>query len=72
MCMFPSCCFRQRYVVQGHVNGVPNKTGTQSSSSVLQQLYTDTGCSLEGLPEATDDRDEWRERVREIRASSTT
>ena len=28
----------------------------------LQQLCTDTGCSLEDLQEATDDRDEWRER----------
>ena len=25
-----------------------------------EQLCTDTGCSLEDLPEATDDRDEWR------------
>ena len=29
----------------------------------LQQLFTDTGCSLEDLPEALDDRDEWWERV---------
>ena len=27
-----------------------------------QQLFTDTGCSLKDLPEATDDSEEWRER----------
>ena len=27
-----------------------------------QQLRTDTGCSLEDRPEATEDRDEWRKR----------
>ena len=37
----------------------------------LQQLRTDTGCSLEDLLEVMDDRDEWLERVREICASST-
>ena len=37
----------------------------------LQQLCTDTGYSLEDLQEAMDDRDKWRERVREIRAIST-
>ena len=34
----------------------------------LQLLCADTGCSLEDLPEAMDDRDGWRERAREIRA----
>ena len=31
----------------------------------LHQLWIDTGCRLEDLPEAIDDRDEWRERERE-------
>ena len=34
----------------------------------LQQLCADTGCSLESLLNAMDDRDEWRRRVREIHA----
>ena len=34
----------------------------------IQQLSADTGCSPEDLPEAMDDREGWRERVREIRA----
>ena len=38
----------------------------------IQQLYEDTGCSPEDLPEAMNDREKWRERVRDIRASSTT
>ena len=32
----------------------------------LQQLSLDTGCSLEDQPEVRDDREEWREREREI------
>ena len=38
----------------------------------LQQLCEDTGCSPEDLPEAMNDREEWRERVRDIRAGGTT
>ena len=38
----------------------------------IQQLCEDTGCSPEDLPEAMNDREEWRERVRDIRASGTT
>ena len=38
----------------------------------IQQLCEDTGCSAEDLPEAMNDRDKWRERVRDIRAGCTT
>ena len=38
----------------------------------LQQLCTDRGCSLENLPGTMDNWDKWRERVREIHASSAT
>ena len=38
----------------------------------IQQFCADTGCSLEDLPGVMDDRDGWRERVREIRVSSVT
>ena len=37
-----------------------------------QQLCEDTGCSPEDLPEAMNDREKWRERVRDIRARGTT
>ena len=36
----------------------------------IQQLCEDTGCCLEDLPRAMNDREEWRERVRDIRATS--
>ena len=38
----------------------------------IQQLCDDTGCNPEDLPEAMNDRETWRERVRYIRASRTT
>ena len=38
----------------------------------IQQLCEDTGCSPEDLREAMNDREKWRERVRDIRASGTT
>ena len=38
----------------------------------IQQLCEDTGCCPEYLPEAINDREKWRERVRDIRATSTT
>ena len=38
----------------------------------IQQLRDDTGCNPEDLPEAMNDRETWRERVRDIRASRTT
>ena len=38
----------------------------------IQQLCEDTGCSSEDLPEAMNDREKWRERVRDIHAISTT
>ena len=37
-----------------------------------QQLCEDTGCCPEDLPEAMNDREKWRERVRDIHAASTT
>ena len=37
----------------------------------IQQLCEDTGCCPEDQPRAMNDREEWRERVRDIRATST-
>ena len=42
------------------------------AQTYIQQLCEDTGCSHEDLPEAMNDREKWRERVRDIRASGTT
>ena len=42
------------------------------AQTYIQQLCENTGCSSEDLPEAMNDREEWRERVRDIRAGGTT
>ena len=38
----------------------------------IQQLCEDTGCNPEDLPEAMNDREKWREMVRDNRAGGTT
>ena len=38
----------------------------------IQQVCEDTGCWPEDLPRAMNDREKWRERVRDTRANSTT
>ena len=38
----------------------------------VQQLYADTGCSAKDQPEAIDDMELWRDRVRNIRGDSVT
>ena len=38
----------------------------------IQQLCEDTGCNPEDLPEAMNDREKWRESVRDIRAGGAT
>ena len=43
----------------------------RSARTYIQQLCEDTGCSPEELPEAMNDREECRERVRDIRGGST-
>ena len=38
----------------------------------IQQLCEDTGCNPEDLPEVMNNREKWRERVRDIHAGGTT
>ena len=45
------------------------KTGWPART-YIQQLCVDTGCNPEDKPEAMDDRERWRERVRNIYADS--
>ena len=42
------------------------------AQTYIQQLCEDTWCCPEDLPRAMNDREEWRERVRDIRATSAT
>ena len=44
----------------------------QPARTYIQQLCEDTECSPEDLPEVMNDREKWRERVGDIRASSST
>ena len=46
--------------------------GRSKATTNIQQLCDDTGCSLENLQEAMDDREGYRERVREIRVDDAT
>ena len=41
------------------------------AQTYIEQLCEDTGCSPEDLPEVMNDREKWRERVRDIRATGT-
>ena len=43
----------------------------QPARTYLKQLCADRRCSQEDLPKVMDDSDEWRGRVREIRARGT-
>ena len=47
------------------------KAGRQART-YIQQLCEDTGCNPEDLPEAMNDREKWREMVRDIRTGGTT
>ena len=42
------------------------------AQTYTQQLWEDKGCCPEDLPGAMNNREEWRERVRDIRTTSTT
>ena len=44
----------------------------QPARTYIQQLCEDTGCCPEDLPRAMNDREEWRERVRDIHATCAT
>ena len=61
------------------ISDVPLWTPTYGCAKVgrpartyIQQLCEDTGCNPEDLPEAKNDREKWRERVRDIRAGGAT
>ena len=58
-------------VVQWTPSHARAKAG-RPARTYIQQLCDDMGCRLEDLPEAMNDREDWRERVWDIRASGTT
>ena len=50
----------------------PPHMAEQKQDDQLEHFCEDTGCSPEDLPEAMNEREKWRERVRDIRAGGTT
>ena len=56
--------------------GVHNLNGRAKAGrparTCIQQICEATGCNSEDLPEAMNDWEKWRERVRDIRAGGTT
>ena len=44
----------------------------QPARTYIQQLCDDTGCNPEDLPKAMNDREKWRERVKDIHAGGQT
>ena len=67
-------CWRSRdELIRDVLLWIPTHGRTKAgrpARTYIQQLCEDTGCS-EDLPRAMNDREEWRERVRDIRAAST-
>ena len=51
---------------------VEEKQDDQLEPTYIQQLFEDTGCSPDDRPEAMNDWEKWRERIRDIRAGGTT
>ena len=44
----------------------------QPAAAYIEQLCENTGCSPEDLPEVMNDRERWKERVRDIHADDMT
>ena len=69
-------CWRSKDVLIRHVlRWTPSYSRAKSgwpARTYIQQLFEDTGCNPEDLLEAMNDREGWRERVRDIRAAATT
>ena len=69
-------CWRSRDELVSDVpHWIPSQGGEKAgrpARTYIQQLSADTGCIPEDLPKAMEDREGWRESVRNIRADSTT
>ena len=69
-------CWRSREELLSDVLLLTPSHGREKSGwparTCIQQLCEDTRCSPEDLPEAMNDREGWRERVRDIRVDGTT
>ena len=65
-------CWRSRdELISDVLLWTPTHGRAKAARTYIQQLCEDTGCCPEDLPEAMNDREKWRERVGDIRATST-
>ena len=76
MCSVAGHCWRSRdKLIRDVLLWTPThgraKAG-RPARTYIQQLCEDTGCCPEDLPRAMNDREEWRERLRDIRTTSAT
>ena len=65
-------CWRSRDDVLQWVPSHGRAKAGHPARTYIQQLCADTGYSHEDLPEAMDNNEVWRERIRNIRADSST
>ena len=68
-------CWRNRDELISVLLWTPSHDGAKAARpawTYVQQLCFGTGCIPEDLPETMDDREVWREKVRNIRADSAT
>ena len=69
------CCRSRDELISDVLLWIPThgraKAG-RPARTYIQQLCEDTGCCPEDLPRAMNDREKWREKVRDFRATSTT
>ena len=68
----PACLVRLTWIVFVIGGTYGRAKAGRPARTYIQQLCEDTGCSPEDLPEAMNDREKWRERVRDIRATSAS
>ena len=69
------CCRSRDELISDVLQWIPTYSQAKAGRPVrryIQQLCKDTGCSPEDLPEAMNEREKWRERIRDICDSGTT
>ena len=69
------CCRSRDKLVSDVLQWTPSQGQAKAgrpAQTYIQQFCADTGCSPEDLPKAMDNKEGWRERVRNIHADSAT
>ena len=72
MCVCMRVCVQVSMSERGCICAYGQAKARRPALTYIQQLSEDTGCNPEDLPEAMNNWEEWRERVRDNRAGGTT